>query len=539
MNELRFIRYARHTAGADAVGARHSGYSPWRLAALGIIGAAVLMTFGDAITFMVGQWDMEEFSHGYLIPFISAYLVWQRRQALRSCAVQASWTGLTVVLAGALLEIAGKLSALWTLQHVALLVVIVGLVLALWGWQVLRVLAVPLGVLWFMIPLPNILLNTLSAHLQLISSSVGAWLIRAAGVSVYLEGNIIDLGTYKLEVAQACSGLRYLLPLMTLAFLVACLYRAELWKRVIIFLSSIPITLIMNSLRVASIGVMVDRWGPGMAEGFLHAAQGWTMFMLSVGVLVLELMLFTRLDSSGRSLRDLLDPHIEARAVQSTARASSASRSGPFVASGLLVLGLLLACLALPKTAEATPKRDAFISFPLQIGDWSGKRAAMDQDALEVLKLDDYLLADYRSGDSRLINLYVAWYDSQRAGASTHSPKACLPGAGWVIQDFREVSIDRVHLGSQTLRVNRALMENHDQRELVYYWFQQRGRVVTNELLVKWYLLLDAVTRHRTDGALVRVIIPVSGAASIAEADQQLQEFLAAIAPRLDRFVPG
>ena len=158
---------------------------------------------------------------------------------------------------------------------------------------------------------------------------------------------------------------------------------------------------------------------------------------------------------------------------------------------------------------------------------------------LGTLKLDDYLLADYaRRGDGP-VNLYIAWYATQTAGASTHSPRACLPGGGWRILDLRRTPIAQARPGATALEVNRALVAYGDQRQLVYYWFLQRGRTVTNEYLVKWYLLVDALWRHRTDGALVRLVVPIPPGMADGEADRDLQAFATAIAPHLSRYIPG
>jgi EpsI family protein len=215
-----------------------------------------------------------------------------------------------------------------------------------------------------------------------------------------------------------------------------------------------------------------------------------------------------------------------------------------------VTLGLFsAAALAMPAQSLMVPARDAFASFPLQLSDWNGQRQAMDKVYLDELKLDDYLLADYIPGSTvsaaagtaagAPVNLYIAWYDSQNAGEATHSPRACLPGGGWRIADLAQKSLDGLQVGAQPLRVNRALIEYGDQRQLVYYWFQQRGRVVTSEYMVKWYLLVDSLLRHRTDGALVRLIVPIGTGMSVGQADQELQGFAATLAPRLVRYVPG
>jgi exosortase D (VPLPA-CTERM-specific) len=528
-------------APAAPVG-RHTLYRfpAWTLAALLLASGLIYLGFHEAIGVMVWSWQTAEFSHGYLIPVLAAYLIWQRRSELSQLEFKGSWGGLAVVLAGIALAVVGRFAALYTFQHIALLIVIYGLVLSLVGWSVMRVLAAPLGVLVFMIPLPSMLMFPLSSELQLLSSTLGVWLMRLAGVSTYLEGNVIDLGIYKLEVAEACSGLRYLLPLMTLAFLLACFFRAAAWKRVIVFLSSIPITLFMNSLRIAAIGVMVDRWGPSMAEGLLHDVQGWMMFMLSTVCLVLVAVLLARVGKDRRPWRELLSA-APGTAPRLAADAPRRLRTLPLtaLATALAIAVFSVGALAMPSSYGDVPAREDFSSFPLGLGAYTGKRQVLERIYLDQLKLDDYLMVDYSSASAPPVNLYVAWYDKQSAGEATHSPRACMPGGGWRIEDLRQVAVSNVRFGAQSLRVNRALIRYDQQRELVYYWFQQRGRVVTNEYLVKWYLLIDSITMHRTDGALLRVIVPIPQDGSEADADRAVQSFIAAVAPKLEHYVPG
>ena len=156
------------------------------------------------------------------------------------------------------------------------------------------------------------------------------------------------------------------------------------------------------------------------------------------------------------------------------------------------------------------------------------------------LKLDDYLLAELRdspSGDP--INLYIAYYNSQRKGEAVHSPRSCLPGGGWQLRDFDQRTLSNVQIDGQPLRVNRTLIELGNQRQLVYYWFQQRGRVITNEFAVKWYLFWDALTRHRTDGALVRLITPLPASERRGRGGPSPHRFGAPTSrPTLTRYVP-
>jgi EpsI family protein len=156
---------------------------------------------------------------------------------------------------------------------------------------------------------------------------------------------------------------------------------------------------------------------------------------------------------------------------------------------------------------------------------------------LGALKLDDYLLADYRKPGEVPVNFYVAWYASQRMGASPHSPRVCIPGGGWEIGEFGRASLPTGD-GADPLRFNRAIIAKGEHRQLVYYWFQGRGRSISNEFEAKWHLLQGAVLDNRTDGALVRVTTPIGPLERVEAADQRLQDFIRVVFPMLPTYIP-
>jgi EpsI family protein len=171
------------------------------------------------------------------------------------------------------------------------------------------------------------------------------------------------------------------------------------------------------------------------------------------------------------------------------------------------------------------------------LGQWQGRPNRIEAIYLDVLKLDDYILADYVGPDLRPVNFYVAYYASQRKGESAHSPRSCIPGGGWEIVSLTQRSVDGAAVGGKTLRVNRVLIQKGDDQQLVYYWFQQRGRNLTNEYMVKWYLFWDALTENRTDGALVRVVARVNP--SLEDADRELSAFARTVSAQLSAYIPG
>ena len=338
-------------------------------------------------------------------------------------------------------------------------------------------------------------------------------------------------------MVEACSGLRYLFPLMTLGFIAAYFYKTAFWKRALIFLSSIPITVFMNSFRIGAIGVTVEYWGQEMAEGFLHDFEGWVVFMASLGVMIIEMWILTRIGRENRPLREVFGlefPEPSPENSQIVKRPIPA----PFVVSIILLLIAFAASFNIETREEIIPERTDFSEFPLHIGDWTGRRDQMEKIFIDQLKFDDYIMVDYSDGKGSAINFYVAYYGSQSKGQSAHSPRACLPGGGWQIKDHSVKTIEGVEVNGAPLSVNRFEIRKGDVAQLVYYWFQEQGRIVTNEYMVKWFLFWDAITKRRTDGALIRLTVYVPPGEDFDEAEERMTAFVGEVSGRLGRFIP-
>jgi exosortase D (VPLPA-CTERM-specific) len=507
------------------------------LVAIAAVLGALMYAFREGLALMVNWWErFPEYNHGYLIPVVAAYLLLLCADKYRKIEPRRAWSGLLVIALGLLLLVLGELSAVYTIIQYGFLVALTGLVITAVGWRATLLVWTPLVYLFFMIPLPDFLYKNLSAALQLLSSQFGVSFLRMVGVSVYLEGNVIDLGVFQLQVAEACSGLRYLFPLMSFGFLCAVIFKGKIWQKAFIFLSSIPITLFMNSFRIAAIGILVDNYGISMARGFLHDFEGWIIFMACVGILMLEMTVFAVF--SKRKLEDLFDVQVPPMADFMVF--VSAGRPSP-IWGGVIVaiIATSFATVSFQQREEFIPEVESFGEFPMQIKDWSGREQAIEQVYLNQLQLTDYVVASYaRPADGELIELYVAYYESQRKGASVHSPRACLPGGGWEIIEFDQIPVADVGPDANGMNINRVVISLRENRQLVYYWFHQRDRILTNEYLVKWYIFWDALTRNRTDGALVRLVINVPETMDLSEADARMQTFMRDIDPTLSYYLP-
>lgn len=207
----------------------------------------------------------------------------------------------------------------------------------------------------------------------------------------------------------------------------------------------------------------------------------------------------------------------------------------------LVVIAALLIATAVYLNAaewpEQVPARKALAAFPMTIGEWSGQRAPdLDAATLQVLGVDDYLSRIYSLSGEPMLSMYVGYYGSQRKGDTIHSPMNCLPGAGWTPLLAEQINLDT---GDGRIDVNRVLIQKGDERQVALYWYQGRGRSVANEYLSKAFLVWDAATRHRTDGALVRVISPIRPSdPSGTIADERTRRFVVQMYSHLGEYLP-
>jgi exosortase D (VPLPA-CTERM-specific) len=314
------------------------------------------------------------------------------------------------------------------------------------------------------------------------------------------------------------------------------LFRASFWKRAIVFLSTIPITLLMNSARIGMIGVLSEHFGKSMAEGFLHDFEGWAVFMVCTALLIAEIALLARIGPVKATLADVFSVPTMVSNPATTRR--NRFLPWPFIVAGIFVIVAAAISQTVSIPSATLPGRHDFAEFPMDIDGWHGTPRTLEREYLQMLKLDDYLLADY-AGESRgPVNMYVSYYAAQANGNSAHSPRACIPGDGWEISDFSQRQLEQIVVGRESLKINRVVIQRGDNRQLVYYWFQQHGRAITNEYMVKLQIFWDAVTRHRTDGAMVRLVAGLLPGEPVEAGDERLERFAAHVVPSLNGFVP-
>lgn len=254
-------------------------------AAIAVLSFAFL--YADVFRGLWRDWSTDDnYSHGFLILPVAAYLTWERRESLRFEAPQPRVLGLLVVLGSLGILAIGILGAEMFLTRVSMIGVLAGGVLFTLGWPHLKILLFPLAFLILMIPLPAIIFNQIAFPLQLLASQTGQVGLGALDIPVFREGNIIVLASTTLEVAEACSGIRSLVSLLTLGIVFGYLVDSRAWVRVLLALATVPIAVASNGIRVAGIGVMANAYGAEAAEGFMHTFSGWLIFVVAFGMLL-------------------------------------------------------------------------------------------------------------------------------------------------------------------------------------------------------------------------------------------------------------
>jgi len=267
--------------------------------------AAIGLMYAGVVSSLIQQWSSDDnYSHGFFVLPLAAYFAWERREQLAVAARRPSVLGLLVIIASLLVYTAGLLGAELFLTRVSMIGVIAGTVLFVWGWTHVRILLFPILFLLLMVPLPSIIFNQIAFPLQLVASQAGEAVITTAGIPVLREGNVLQLPSRTLEVAEACSGIRSLVSLIMLAIVLGYFTERRTGVRVLIAMAAVPIAIVANAARVAGTGLAAEWVSPAAAEGFFHTFSGWLMFVVAFAGLLLVQHLLSRF--RGRTTQPVL-----------------------------------------------------------------------------------------------------------------------------------------------------------------------------------------------------------------------------------------
>jgi exosortase len=257
-----------------------SGLPRWQGVALLLL---IAWLYASILARLFLQWINDpNFSHGIFVPLFALFVLWQDRKKLGAIAASPSWAGLPLVVVSLLVLLLGVLGAELFFSRMSLLILLAGLIILFWGGTFFRAVLFPWAFLILMIPIPNLILQQVTFPLQLLASKIATAMLELIGVPVLRQGNMIMLAAMPLDVAEACSGIRSLLTLVTLAIIYGYLLETRRWVRVVLAISAVPIAVVANSFRVFGTGLLVQYWDPDKAMGFFHTFEGWLIFVVAL-----------------------------------------------------------------------------------------------------------------------------------------------------------------------------------------------------------------------------------------------------------------
>ena len=265
---------------------------PW--AEIAWFAVLLIAVYAPVLIRLVRQWaNDEDMGHGFFVPIVAAMIIWKRRDEILSTPARRNWFGMLIVAWGAAQLYVATLGAELFLARTAFLISLVGALLFLCGWAILKKLAFPLFLLLFMVPIPAIIYNQITLPLQLLASRIAENAIGFLGVPVFREGNILELSSQRLNVVEACSGIRSLLTLSFLSLVYAYFFDKKVWMRAVLLVATVPIAILANAGRVTITGLLSEV-NPELAEGLLHTASGWVIFMIALMILIATHLLINK-----------------------------------------------------------------------------------------------------------------------------------------------------------------------------------------------------------------------------------------------------
>jgi exosortase len=276
------------------------GFFRWQgVALLLLVGWLYASILARLLLQWVGPSRDPNFEHGIFVPIFALFVLWQDRKRLQAIVSAPSWSGLPLIVLSLLMLVLGVLGAENFSSRLSLLVLLAGLIILFQGWKFFRAVLFPWAFLILMIPIPALILQRITFPLQLLASRLATVLLELVNIPVLRQGNMIVLAAMPLDVAEACSGIRSLLTLVTLAIIYGYLMETRIWVRVVLACAAVPIAVVANSFRIFGTGLLVQYWDPDKAEGFFHTFSGWLIFVVALIMLYVVHQLISRIWKNG------------------------------------------------------------------------------------------------------------------------------------------------------------------------------------------------------------------------------------------------
>ncbi len=387
-------------------------------------------------------WENEDYSYGFLIPLASAYLLWEKRKTLGGIPIRSAWGILPMLVLFILISLYGILGSSGNVSMPSIPILIILFTGFCFGIESVKRLILPLGFLILMVPVPAVIERHIGLHLKAMSSRLGGAFISLFNIPVHVSGNIVDLGVTQLQVVDACSGLRYIFPLLALGILYAYFFEKVVWKRLFCVLVTIPLGALINALRIGVTGILTEMIGPKIAEGFFHGFSGWVLFVFAFIMLFLISRLLAVFSPKVGVSKDSSTPmpgHAATSAVERQ-KTTAAFFFSVVVLSCVAVLSLSTG------TMPAVAIEGGIQGFPLLIGEWKGRHEIVDPDIVKESGAEEAFSGYFINGSGKEVSLYMGYRSTAFLANENffHSPTVCIPLSGWVEQEVKRRTITNV-----------------------------------------------------------------------------------------------
>lgn len=519
------------------------------LAAVAIAITALGLCYGGVIASLMDVWSTNFlYSYGFAVPVIAAYIAWTRAHESRTLNATPDYTfGVPVTLAGMAMLVTGRLGAIIVLEQASLVVTLAGLVLLLFGREVFKSQRFSIAYLLLMVPMWSYAIGQLQDPSRILSTKIAVSLLHAVGVPAFRQATTIVVPGHTFAVLQECSGVNQLIALTAMVLPVAYLWLDTYARRVALFVVAIVVGYLSNGVRIALVGwLAVKGLGDGDLNGPTHLLQG--LAVSGLGYLVIGGCFSLLSKSKGRA------PQPQGRAATAVPSAgSSPPRRRVWLDAALVCVMLGVGVSRLSATEVDVRLSDDLRSLPSRIGEWSmdsGQEAAavrlprLDDDLVgaypsptgerRFTAVDDELVRAYRSSSGARVQLYVGHYRRQQqgeelAGDAGHALQAAASG----------ITLKTVSTVSEALALSEVVQERAGTRRGVLFWYDINGRIVRDIYHAKGYTMWDALTRRRTNGAVVMIAWDGPAGVQSEAAREQAIRFAQALMPVLRRHLPS
>ena len=499
-----------------------------------IAGAVTLLVaslgwlYFDHFDRLLGMWNTDDYSYCYLVPVVFAYLLYEDRNKLKAFSGGGRWMAYLAFIGVGIFYFVGRIGSLETFLYFSMWLSVGAVILLILGNGVLRTIFFPMFILLFAIPLPQFLTRIFSLKLRIWSSELSVWMLHLFDITAYQEGNIIDLAVTQLQVVDACSGLRYFFPTILLALLMGHFFTSKLWSKAFLLLISPVVAIISNSFRIFITGVLVKFISPVYAQGFFHDFSGWLVYIFSIILIGLCCLV----------LRKIEKPKKQEEIPESELSLNKSRVFIHTVIAVFIVIGVGVFSHQYVVAQVIPDHKPLKHNFPMQFGNWEGERLFLSEEILSSLWADDYVTGNFINTKTKNhLHLLISYYDMQTTQHSAHAPASCLLGGGWIMAG-KGVLPPSPETG-RDFAIARIVLNQGDTKLLSNFWFQQRGRHIVSEWWNKAWLIWDAITMQRTDGALVRVEMYLHPNQSVEEGQRILDTFLKELYPTVLNYIPS